>query len=184
FPFHPPREDLFDYHKHLRVGWVGNTEPGLFAQTKGLDMMRQVCNRVDGVKFVAHDKARHGLIPFEQVHEDLALVDVILCYSACEGTPNPILEASAIGRAWISTDVGIVSELLVDAHAMGFAAPPGIVIPREPVFLARALEMLRDDRELVLSMAGCGYQVVTERWNWAEKSQQFKQALLALEVRP
>jgi glycosyltransferase involved in cell wall biosynthesis len=38
-------------------------------------------------------------------------IDCLLCASRSEGTPNPILEASAYGLPWISTDVGIVREV-------------------------------------------------------------------------
>jgi glycosyltransferase involved in cell wall biosynthesis len=182
FPFHPFRDDLFDAATPLRVGWVGNTEPGLFAQTKGVSTLRQICNATDGVKFYLHDRAKHGTIPHDQIHEELALCDLIACYSAAEGTPNPILEASAIGRPWVSPDVGIVSELLRDAQEMGFASPPGLVIPRDRWFLAAALERLRDDREQLVAMAGCGWQVVHERWTWAQQVQQFRAALYQVGV--
>ncbi len=177
FPFHPFRDDLFDASTPLRVGWVGNTEPGLFAQTKGVSEIQHVCNGMEGVKFYHHDRAKHGSIPHAQIHEELALCDMIVCYSAAEGTPNPILEASAIGRPWISPDVGIVSELLRDAQEMGFVSPPGLVIPRDRWFLQAALGRLRDDREQLALMAGCGWQVVHERWTWARQVGQFRTAL-------
>jgi glycosyltransferase involved in cell wall biosynthesis len=177
FVSQPFRDDLFDYSTPLRVGWVGNTEPGLFAEIKGLEQIKKACAGMKNIRFAYHDRREHGLLTHSEMPNFYKMFDCIVCFSASECTPNPVLEANSSGRPWISTDVGIVAELLQDAHQMGFTQPPGLVIPREKYFLQRAMTLLSDDREKLVSMGGCGYQVATERWSWQRRMGQFREAL-------
>lgn len=51
-------------------------------------------------------------IPFDQMNDYYNSIDVLLCASKAEGTPNPVLEAMATGTVVISTKVGIVPDAL------------------------------------------------------------------------
>lgn len=51
-------------------------------------------------------------IPFDKMNEYYNCIDVLLCASKAEGTPNPVLEAMASGTVVISTNVGIVPDAL------------------------------------------------------------------------
>jgi glycosyltransferase involved in cell wall biosynthesis len=52
------------------------------------------------------------MIPHNKMVEYYSKIDVLVCSSKCEGTPNPVLEAMACGVPVISTKVGIVPEAL------------------------------------------------------------------------
>jgi glycosyltransferase involved in cell wall biosynthesis len=133
----------------LRIGWVGNSEWG---ETVGRDLKgrhgvfepalarltasgrrfeRRVADRAE------RPVPRAGMPGF---YHDL---DVLVCTSAIEGTPNPVLEAVAAGVAVVSTDVGVVRDVLGPAQAH-FILPE-----RSPDALARALAELIDRPETV-----------------------------------
>lgn len=174
----PPRRYRRDLHSTpLRVGWTGNSANEFFGSIKGLEQIKAACSHLDGVNLCYHDKAEHGLIPHDKMSASFEAIDVLVCFSACEGTPNPILEAASTGRAWVSTNVGIVPELMQDALAMGHITPPGIIIPREPSMLRRALEILRDDRDLCVRMGEVSRAVIARHWTWRTKVEQYRVAL-------
>jgi glycosyltransferase involved in cell wall biosynthesis len=69
----------------------------------------------------------------------LPLLDVFALASRTECFPMALLEAMAVGRPAVCTDVGGVSEILEDA-VTGYTVPP-----RDPAALAdRLLELLTD----------------------------------------
>ena len=84
-------------------------------------------------------------IPHNQVPNYIYSVDIIVCFSTSEGTPNQILEASSCGRCWVSTDVGIVSMLQNTISNNNC----GIIIGKEKEDLKEALLELYYNRELI-----------------------------------
>ncbi|MBJ6751456.1 glycosyltransferase [Geomonas anaerohicana] len=118
--FHPrDTSRLLDLDRPLVVGWAGNSDWGMDVNAtdfKGfntiikpaLDQLRQEGYRVTG-RF-ADRKVEH--IPYDKMVDYYNSIDVYVCASSIEGTPNPVLEAMACGVPVISTDVGIVPQLL------------------------------------------------------------------------
>jgi glycosyltransferase involved in cell wall biosynthesis/uncharacterized membrane protein len=76
------------------------------------------------------------------VPELLAAADLFVLSSRSEGLPISVLEAMAAGLPVVATNVGGVSELVVDGET-GFLVPPA-----DPRALAEALERLLRDPEL------------------------------------
>lgn len=101
----------------ILVGWVGNStwyhhegvdhkgfhtliKPALCElQSEGLAVRGSFVDRND------------GFVPFDKMVDYYNSLDIYVCASDMEGTPNPVLEAMACGVPVISTDVGIVPEV-------------------------------------------------------------------------
>ncbi len=137
----------------LRVGWVGNSgwgdgKPGVGDDPKGLhSILKPAIEALQAEgRDVVLELADRNL---RQRNRDemrayyAGEIDVLVCASAFEGTPNPVLEATASGRAWVSTDVGIVREVAGPVQA-------GLILPeRSPQAMADALRRLLDDPALL-----------------------------------
>jgi glycosyltransferase involved in cell wall biosynthesis len=98
----------------LRIGWAGKSK-ALGNDHKGfnkivLPLIHEL--EINGIKstLVPADASRRQL-SFSEMPKYYRGLDVFLCTSISEGTPNPLLEAAASGVPWISTDVGIVRNL-------------------------------------------------------------------------
>jgi len=96
----------------LRIGWAGKSA-ALGNDHKGyFNILLPLLERLRDYKvdflFVPADASTNP-IPHALMPRYFRSIDVFLCTSLSEGTPNPILEASASGVPWISTDVGLVS---------------------------------------------------------------------------
>tara|TARA_B100001059_G_scaffold232397_1_gene270134 strand:+ start:5125 stop:6093 length:969 start_codon:yes stop_codon:yes gene_type:complete len=129
----------------LVIGWIGNSDLSINGKVKRFKEIKEV---VDGLpdKFVFKPlDSMKEYIPHNQVPNYIYSVDIIVCFSTSEGTPNQILEASSCGRCWVSTDVGIVSMLQNTISNNNC----GIIIGKEKEDLKEALLELYDNRELI-----------------------------------
>jgi glycosyltransferase involved in cell wall biosynthesis len=99
------------------------------------------------------------------VPELLAASHVFVLSSLSEGLPLSILEAMAAGLPVVATNVGGVSELVLDGET-GFLVPPG-----DPRSLAGAIERLLDDSALRARLGAAGRIRVEERFDLASTRQ-------------
>lgn len=94
--------------------------------------------------------------------------DCLVVPSRSEGCPNVVLEAMALGKAVIATDVGGVPDL-VEQNETGIIVPPGK--PRE---LASAMIKAYENREMLTRMGERAYLTVNNRHSPIERAKRIK----------
>ena len=120
----------------LLVGWRDEGNPGVVAA--GL------------LERARADPAVRFLGKRDDVREVLALTDVYALPSHREGTPRTVLEAMAMGKPVVATDVPGCRQTVEDGVT-------GLLVPKEdPAALAAALERLVRDAELRRRMGEAG----------------------------
>jgi L-malate glycosyltransferase len=90
--------------------------------------------------------------------ELMAAFDVFVLPSVVEGMSNALLEAMAVGRPVVATDVGGNPEVVVDG-ATGLIVPPG-----DAEQLAASIRKLLEAPELAAEMGAAGRQRVLEHY--------------------
>lgn len=174
FPPQAPRIGIGD-GAPLVVGWCGNSDPNAHGDNKGLHLLKQAAAEMPHVDFEIQDRrGKRVWIPHNEMSHWYSKIDVLVCMSRYEGTPNPILEASCSSRAWISTDVGIVKAL---AQTNDPSNPPGMIIGRSVSALKHAIQTMHMDRNLCVSMGEQGRSAIEAQWTWKARSNQFRQAI-------
>lgn len=108
----------------ITLGWAGNSRFGN-NDHKGLhNIINPAINRLKSAGYLfKFEIADRNIIWRTQndMPEFYNNIDILICASINEGTPNTVLEAMACGCAIVTTDVGIVREAL-GPHQQGFIA--------------------------------------------------------------
>lgn len=130
------------------VGWAGNSLWGSDINAtdyKGLNTIIKPAIaqlKREGFNVVGRFADRNvEHISYENMVDYYNSIDVYVCASSIEGTPNPVLEAMACGVPVISTDVGIVPQLF------GLEQKKNILICRTVDALKEKLIILMSDPE-------------------------------------
>ena len=108
----------------IRICWVGNKRDPL----KGIDDLLLPASQLAEFQIWIPP----GNLSQAQMANFYRSFDVLAISSLAEGTPLPLLEAMACGLWIVSTDVGVVSELVSNGEN-------GRIVPREPKAFADAL---------------------------------------------
>ena len=170
-------------HDDFTVGWVGNPTEGGFDRSNGkMDikgfghilkpLMKRLGNRV---KFKLHACKWKQAIPHEQMAEFYRDVDVMLCTSICEGTPNPMFEGASSGCALLSTKVGAISDC-IENGVNGFTIPTydkqSEADDRIGKF-EKSILWLSTHREKCRAMGEESRKIIENNWTWEQRAKQW-----------
>ena len=148
----------------LRIGWAGSLD-NFGRDLRGFDLIEEACATTRDVEFVPAIKEEVHRSPDEMRgwYQDL---DVYVCASRSEGTPNPCLEAAASGLPLVTTAVGNMPEFLVDGVG-------GFFVERSVASIRAALEALAADPVLRARMSLANLARVQD-WSWARQAERFR----------
>lgn len=172
--FKPKNLDRFKNRKKedcLVIGWAGNSmwaaekedfkglhtmlKPAVKAlQKEGYNIELKLCD------------SNEKMVPHDQMPEYYADIDVYVCMSKIEGTPNPILECMACGVPFVSTYVGIVPE------AAGKLQKQFILEERSIYCLKEKLLEILNEPELLWKLSEENLQSI-KTWNWRDRARAF-----------
>jgi glycosyltransferase involved in cell wall biosynthesis len=147
----------------LRVGWAGSlTNHG--AEHRGVhEFIAPAVEMAGGaeLRLAVREETWRGRDEMLDFYRSL---DVYVCASRSEGTPNPCLEAAACGLPVITTRVGNMPELIQEGKN-GFFVERDVSGISGIADLAARLRLLRDDPEL-RSRIGQAARAAVEPWDW------------------
>lgn len=162
-------------NRKIRIGWVGNSQ---FTDSEGDDDLKGVKNIIkpalneliqEGYQIeMKFADRKDGYIPHDKMPEYYNSIDLYVCASKNEGTPNPVLESMASGVPIISTDVGIVRE------AFGEKQKKYIMENRSKIDLKNKIKDLLNNLEEFKELSAENLKQIQE-WSWENKCQQFKE---------
>ncbi|WP_431269969.1 glycosyltransferase [Dankookia sp. P2] len=130
-------------------------------RAEGLPIRLELADRQDG--FIPHD----AMVGY------YAKIDVYVCTSEIEGTPNPVLEAMACGVPVVTTDVGVVPEVF------GPEQQAFILAERSIDALAAALRRLLAEPALFARLSAENLVRIAD-WTWRSKAEKFDRFFTAM----
>ena len=165
--FKPRNLERLTEDRPLRVGWVGNPNWGNdpVRDPKGLRTILTPAVETlvaEGCEIETHYadttvRKRNR----DEMAEYYGEIDVLVCSSEIEGTPNPVLEALASGVPIVSTRVGIVPD------ALGPKQSRFILSERSPKAMAAALRDLALNRSTLAELSAENLERAP-LWDWSE----------------
>ena len=127
--------------------------------------------RIDDLDLAAHVRL---LGARDDVPALMASSDVVVLASRWEGLPNVVLEAMAVRRPVVVTDVGGCAELVDDGRT-------GVVVPpADPDRLAHAIEVIHEDPALGLELGSAARDEVEARFSVARMVNDYQALYLNL----
>lgn len=97
----------------LKLMWVGNPDVSHHGDNKAFNsIIMPVVSQFPEEEVSLLAATPDNFIPYEKMGEFYSQGEILLCTSSSEGDPYPVLEAMHVGRPVISTDVGIVPEVV------------------------------------------------------------------------
>ena len=153
----------------IRIGWVGNSKWQV-RDLKGINtVIKPAIDQLIGegynVELVTSDR-NDRMIPHEKMPGYYNQIDLYVCASLCEGTPNPVLEAMACGVPVISTDVGLIPE------AFGPKQMQYVLRERSAKCLADAIRRLMEHPEDFAALSEENLKQI-QKWDWPLMTQNF-----------
>ncbi|MGN1379200.1 MAG: glycosyltransferase [Bacilli bacterium] len=171
--FFPMNLDRLLNNKKLVIGWVGNSAwSNEIEDFKGFNTIIKpaIQELIDeGYPIIScYADKQEKMIPYEEMPDYYAKIDICLCASKMEGTPNPILESMACGIPIITTNVGIVSEVF------GKKQKKFIVNQRTKEAFKEKIIMLLENRYILKELSDENLKRI-KSWDWKIKTNGFKE---------
>lgn len=172
--FVPHNLERFDHieDRSICIGWVGNS---VFWGNKSNDLKGVhtiLTPAIDELKKEGYNITKYfadkqeRTLPHDEMPEYYSQIDLYICTSSIEGTPNPVLEAMACGVPLISTDVGIVPEVFGEYQ-------------KKFILESRDIECVKDTIKKMLSdpenLKKCSRENIQQiqQWDWKRKCEQY-----------
>lgn len=175
--FYPRGLERFKKYKGrtIKIGWVGNSKwiigESELNDLKGIHTIikpaiKELQEEGYDIELITSDR-NDKMIPHQEMPKFYESIDIYACASLCEGTPNPVLEAMACGVPVVSTDVGVVREVMGDKQKQY------ILSKRDKDCFKNILRQLLDHLE-ELSVLSCENQTQIKAWDWTLMSDKFR----------
>jgi glycosyltransferase involved in cell wall biosynthesis len=160
----------------LVVGWTGSLTN--HPRKRGFhEFIKPVCDDIPGIELRVQAKEDRFITDDAEMRAFYNSLDLYICASRCEGTPRPVIEASACGVPVLSTDVGIVPELIDDGEN-------GFIVERDQRSIRIALEQILSERERLPLMGEAIRRKMEMEFNWTSLIHQWTDFFrYALELR-
>jgi glycosyltransferase involved in cell wall biosynthesis len=149
----------------VRVGWAGSLANQGSVHRGFKDLIVPAVRSVRAARLVVAAREKKWRSPDEMV-EFYHSLDIYLCASRSEGTPNPCLEAAACGVPVVTTRVGNMPELV--RHGVN-----GLFVEWNVSDIAAKLTQLRDNPPLRTELSR-NMLASIQAWDWRRQAENYR----------
>ncbi|PKL89863.1 MAG: hypothetical protein CVV23_03305 [Ignavibacteriae bacterium HGW-Ignavibacteriae-2] len=140
------------------IGWAGSLTN--HPNKRGFhEFIKPICEEIPGVELKLQIKEENFITDDNLMRKFYNSLDIYICASRTEGTPRPVIEAAACGVPVISTDVGIVPELIDDGYN-------GFIVDRNYDAIKSRIQQIVDNKEQLPEMGKRIRKKMEDEFNW------------------
>ncbi len=148
------------------VGWSGN--PKAHNGLKNYNTIRKICQEA-GVKLSVRTNVSR-----EELAKWYNCIDAVLCCSISEGGPMMLLEAGACAVPIITTNVGLVPEIIKhEQNGLIISSDPGKIIHEGVQMINKLISNLKLREQLALNL----HNEIIKNWTYQSKIYEIKNVL-------
>jgi len=145
-------------NEKLIIGWTGSLKN--HGNKRGFyEFIEPICKEIPGVELKVQAKEDQFITDDNQMRDFYNSLDLYICASRAEGTPRPVIEAAACGVPILTTDVGIVPELIINGEN-------GFIVDRTYAAIKSRIIKVVKDRERLAGMGSLLRQRMETEFNW------------------
>ncbi|MCD4819152.1 MAG: glycosyltransferase family 4 protein [Candidatus Cloacimonetes bacterium] len=142
----------------LVIGWSGSLKN--HANKRGFyDLIKPACDSFPEVVLKIQSKEENPITDDNLMRFFYNSLDVYICASRSEGTPRPVIEAAACGIPILSTDVGLVPDLVDDGIS-------GRIVERNLESLKKGIKFFVDKRDRIPQMGAHIRRKMEIEYDW------------------
>jgi glycosyltransferase involved in cell wall biosynthesis len=161
-------ERFSDHNRPLVIGWAGNSawcenkdyDPKGFKSIimPAIESLKSEGLNIDGL----FADASQGKRPRSEMPKYYNSIDLYVCASEIEGTPNPILECMSCGVPAVSSDVGVVPQVF------GPLQLQFLLQERNVEAFKNAIRKIYNDRSILQGLSQENLSRI-QSWSWQDK---------------
>lgn len=169
-----PSQEPHPLSDELRVGWAGSLGNHGPAHRGFHELIEPAVAAVPGTRLLTAIREQRWR-SLDEMPDFYRNLDVYVCASVSEGTPNPCLEAAACGVPLVTTRVGNMPELIRDGDN-------GLFFDGTVEGLTNKLALLRDTPSLRSRMAVRMIETI-QVWDWGVQAENYARMFASLLAR-
>lgn len=150
-------------YKRFYVGYSGSKSHDW---RKGVSKYIIPSTKMSGAKIKIAMLSTGNYVPMEEMPSFYGDLHVYVCASSSEGFSLSVLEAASCGVPVITTRVGGMKELIEDGNN-------GFLVDRNVDSISKKITLLKNDRDLLLSMSKNMRNSIKEKWCWSKRSKDW-----------
>ncbi len=165
--FYPEKKER--ENNKIVVGWAGSltNNENLKSHNRGFwDIIKPACEAVEGIELRTQISEEEWIKDDNRMREFYNSIDLYICASKSESGPRTVMEAAACGVPSLTTDVGLVPELIENNVN-------GIIVERKAEAFAEQLHQLVNDRERLVRMGRLARKKIEEEFTWERNIPQW-----------
>jgi len=158
--FYPEKKER--ENNKIVVGWAGSLTNNENPQSRYrgfFDIIKPACEAVEGIELRTQIAEEEWIKDDNRMREFYNSIDLYICASKSESGPRPILEAAACGVPSLTTDVGLVPEL-IENNVNGF------IVERTLESFMEKLRQVVNNRVMLAPMGALARKKMEDEFNW------------------
>jgi len=137
---------------------------------KGVSKYIVPATKKSGAKIKIAMLSTGNYVPLEEMPSFYSNLHVYTCASSSEGFSLSVLEAASCGVPIITTKVGGMKELIEDGKN-------GFLVDRDLGAISEKISLLKNDRDLLISMSKNMRRSVEKKWCWSKRTKDWVEFL-------